>query len=96
MGEFSFNPLSANFSKWSNTLKQFVGKLQTNCLSVFGHFVGLALKGLIRKQEASHMLHPVTLDKGDYVLVKFLNFVPSAPLMAGEGIINPKLQCYYS
>ena len=40
------NPLSANFSKWSNTLKQFVGKLAANCLSVFDHFVGLALKGL--------------------------------------------------
>ena len=42
----SFNPLSASFTKWSNTLKQFVGKLATNCLSVFDHFVGLALKGL--------------------------------------------------
>ena len=40
------NPLSANFTKWSNTLKQFVGKLPTNCLSVFDHFAGLALKGL--------------------------------------------------
>ena len=42
-----FNPLSAKFIKWSNTLKQFVGKLPTNCLSVFDHFAGLALKGLI-------------------------------------------------
>ena len=41
-----FNALSANFTKWSNTFKQFVGKLPTNCLSVFDHFVGLALKGL--------------------------------------------------
>ena len=41
-----FNPLSANFTKGSNTLKQFVSNLPTNCLSVFGHFVGLALKGL--------------------------------------------------
>ena len=40
------NPLSANLTKWSNTLKQFVGKLPTNYLSVFDHFVGLALKGL--------------------------------------------------
>ena len=40
------NPLSTNFIKWSNTLKQFVGKLPTNCLSVFDHFVGLALKRL--------------------------------------------------
>ena len=41
------NPLSANPTKWPNTLKQFVGKLSMNCLSVFGHFVGLVLKGLI-------------------------------------------------
>ena len=41
------NPLSANPTKWSNKLKQFVGKLQMNCLTVFDHFVGLALKGLI-------------------------------------------------
>ena len=48
----NLNPLSANITKWSNTLKQFVGKLPTNCLSVFDHFVGLALKGLITHQEA--------------------------------------------
>ena len=41
------NPLSANPTKWSNTLKQFVGKLPTNCLGAFDHFVKLALKGLI-------------------------------------------------
>ena len=40
------NPLSVNFTKWSNTPKQLVGNLPTNCLSVFDHFVGLALKGL--------------------------------------------------
>ena len=33
------NPLSANLTKWLNTLKQFVGKLPTNCLSVFDHFM---------------------------------------------------------
>ena len=42
----SFNPLSANPTKWPNTLRQFVGKLPTNYLSVFGHSVNLALKGL--------------------------------------------------
>ena len=41
-----FNPFSANFTKCSNTLKQFVGNFPTNCLSVFDHFVGLGLKGL--------------------------------------------------
>ena len=42
----NFNPLSANPTKWSNTLKQLVDNLQTNCLSVFDHFVWLELKGL--------------------------------------------------
>ena len=41
-----FNPLSANLTKWSNTLKQFVTNLLTNCLNVFDHFVKLALKEL--------------------------------------------------
>ena len=41
-----FNTLIANPTKWSNTLKEFVAKLPTNCLSVFDHFVGLALKEL--------------------------------------------------
>ena len=40
------NPLSANPTQWSNTLKQFVGNLPTNCFSVFDYFVKLALKGL--------------------------------------------------
>ena len=42
----NYNPLNANFTKWSNTLKHFVGNLPTNCLSVFDHFVGLVLKGI--------------------------------------------------
>ena len=50
------NPLSANPTKWSNISKQFVGistqtirrQKPTNCLSVFEHFAGLALKGLRR------------------------------------------------
>ena len=41
-----YNPLSVNPTKSSNTLKKFVGKLPMNCLSVFGHSVKLALKGL--------------------------------------------------
>ena len=43
---YKFNPLKANIIKWSDTLKKFVGKLPTNCLSVFDHFVGLVLKVL--------------------------------------------------
>ena len=38
------NPLGGNPTNWSNTLKQFVGKVPMNCLIVFGHFVKLALK----------------------------------------------------
>ena len=47
MGIVDFNPLNANHTKWSNTLKQFVHNLPTNCLSVYDHFVKLALKALI-------------------------------------------------
>ena len=43
----SLNPLSANPTKWSNTLKQFAAKLPTNSLSVFDHFVKSALQRLI-------------------------------------------------
>ena len=43
---FILNPLSANPTKWSSTLKQFVRKLPTNCLSVFDHFAKLELKRL--------------------------------------------------
>ena len=42
-----FNPLNTKPTKWSNTLKQFVGNLTTNCLSVFDHFVGLVFKGVM-------------------------------------------------
>ena len=45
--ELVVRPLSANPAKWSNSLKQFFGKLPTNCLSVFDPFVGLLLKVLI-------------------------------------------------
>ena len=46
IGHYPINPLNANPTKWSNTLKQFVGNLPTNCLSVFDHYVNLAFKGL--------------------------------------------------
>ena len=35
------NPLSVSPTKWSNTIKQFVGKFPTNYLNMFDHFVGL-------------------------------------------------------
>ena len=45
-GTKSLNPLSANPTKWSNTLKQFVSCCRQIVLSVFDHFMGLALKVL--------------------------------------------------
>ena len=45
------NPLSANPEKWSNTLKQIVGNLPTICLSVFDHFMNLALKGSTKNSD---------------------------------------------
>ena len=45
---YLLNPLNAKPIKGSNTFKQFVGKVPTNCLSVFDHFIGLALEGLIK------------------------------------------------
>ena len=75
--------LCANFTKWPNTLKQFVGKLPANCLSVFDHFVGLALKGLLwiydfyfhikipsRDFNASLKLHFFHVYKNEIFLVK--------------------------
>ena len=53
---YSINPSIANPTKWPNTLKQFVDKLLTNCLSVFDRFVKLALKGLNMRDA------PLTLD----------------------------------
>ena len=49
-GILKLNPLSINPTKWSNTLKQFVGNLPNNCLSVFDHFANLTFKGLNRQK----------------------------------------------
>ena len=56
------NPLSANPTKWSNTLKQFVSKLPTNCLSAFDHFVKLVLKGLKKRKKEVILTELVTKD----------------------------------
>ena len=53
----SINPLSPNFTKWSNKPKQLVDKLPTNCLSVFDHFVGWHLKGWPISGPCSHFSH---------------------------------------
>ena len=44
--KWNINPWNTSPTKWSNTLKQFVSKLPTSCLSVFDSFVGCTLKGL--------------------------------------------------
>ena len=59
----SINPSSSNFTKWSNTLKQFVNQLGKNSLSVFDHFLGLALKGLSRSINNSINIIKLTLTK---------------------------------
>ena len=46
----TLNPLSANPTKWSNTLKQFVGKSRRIVFSVLGHFVGMVLKGISHQE----------------------------------------------
>ena len=51
------NRLSAKLTKWPNTLKQLVSNLPTNCLSVFGHFVRLALKRLKKNSEETLRNH---------------------------------------
>ena len=48
------NCLGVNPTKWSNTLKQVVGNLPTNCSNLFDHFVGLALEGLIHFNPMFH------------------------------------------
>ena len=43
---FVFNPLSDNLAKWTD-IETIHWQKPTNCLSVFDHFVGLALKGYL-------------------------------------------------
>ena len=56
-------PLSANPEKWSNTLKQIVGNLPTICLSVFDHFINLALKGLKMPKLSEVSLVPKPIER---------------------------------
>ena len=72
--QFSFflNPLNTNLTKCSNALKQFVGKLPTNYLNVFDHFVGLALKKLIASIESSCLLfYSWTFRRQSHKMVKY-------------------------
>ena len=69
-----FKPFSANFTKWSNTLKQFVGNLPTNYLSVFDHFVRLALKGLNTRPRFPAKLTLLVLFLNTNNLILFFRF----------------------
>ena len=51
------NPLSGSPTKWSSKLKQLQQPI--NCLSVFDHFVGLALKGLILTSKDFKIMSPL-------------------------------------
>ena len=64
----NFNPLTTNPTKWSNTLKQFVGKL------LFDHFVKLALKGL-----KSRTLRELLLILGSRVMESLLKWIKQSP-----------------
>ena len=79
---FHVNSLSASFTKWSNTLKQFVAKLPTNCLSVFDNFLGLALKRLIIVMLIS-LACPTVLRKYDFNCRLILNNLPPVDLIPG-------------
>ena len=78
------DPLSANHTKWSNALKQIVGKLPTNlnCLSVFDHFVELALKRLI--------FTPLTCD----LLIFHLEYFCTVKLLTNE-LFKNELRAFF-
>ena len=71
------SPLSANHTKRLNTLKQEMLLQPTNCLSVFDHIVGLALKGLAYNNELyyqfSHSFQNITKFNKIKFLIKVLN-----------------------
>ena len=69
-GLHASSPLSANPTKWLNTLKQFVGNLPANCLSVFDHFMNLPLKGLMVQT-----LKRISQENETLILLQNLGFV---------------------
>ena len=82
----TFNALNAKFTKWSNTLKQFVDKLPTNSLSAFDYFVDLGLlKGLILEAK---------FGRGPSMTSNNLNAIGIQPLVLSTKAVamNPKMQ----
>ena len=82
-------PLSAN-PTWSNTLKQFVGRLLTNCLSVFYRFVWLALKGLNTKSYAPATLLRSPAVRNTSMVSPFCKFRKTGFQSRGRGCLS----CY--
>ena len=74
LNSWKVNPLSVSPTKWSNTLKQFVGNLPTNCLSLFDHFVKLALKGLSNTE--AELKEKACIRKGkEFLIFLFYNIL---------------------
>ena len=71
IGTGRVNPLSAKPIKWSSTLKQFVGKLPTNCLILFDNFVELVLKGKHHGHERFFLIPRGTLAISNSTRTKF-------------------------
>ena len=66
----------------NHTLKQFVGKLLANCLSVFAHFMKLAFKGLRRPAFFEKHLRRVTSVLG-YLISPCFTFIYDSRLKPG-------------
>ena len=80
------NPLSVNPTKWSNALKQFVGNFPTNCLSVFDHFVRLALQGLkyvLKNRICCHGYHLITTTSEGATCINYRNSHRKQPFIGG-------------
>ena len=89
------NPLKASPTNWSNTLKQFVGKLPTNCLSIFGHFVGLVLKGGNQTEPITAWYSPFSYRRFSNVFRDYKNIMcigVSTPLFLAKSPTQLNLQ----
>ena len=100
-----FNLLSANFRKWLNTQtirRQFADELfaticcrivcnnlLSNCLSVFGHFVRLALKGLTKNEHDNgyfpRLLFFQRSKKSSFPMIHFEELIFQIPLYSCGG-----------
>ena len=92
-----FNPLNRNPTKWQNTLKQFLGNLPTNCLSMFDHFGALALKGLNRPHQFKRLFATnFTLSILKYFVPNVTNFTLLIRFKAGKESTTTGLRLFES